>query len=205
MRAFSFAGWKRAALVVALVAVAGIFTGCSTINIEELDRSEAKLSPNPDRIYVAPFDTSHGQWLVGRQGAELENFKREYQTHFSRIMEERLMKVAPTELRWTDLPKSGWLVAGEFVKVYQGSRALRYTVGMGVGSTRLQTIVYVYDLSKSRDKYVLCFRTGVPENAQGKGAGSGQEPPRVSALVSGLTWDAIRTARRVRDVLMEHR
>jgi hypothetical protein len=197
----------RSLLTFTLLSLTLLVTGCSTINTEPMEHSDARLSPNPPKIYVAPFNIETAQWLVdrGEFPSEREDFKREYQMKFARILEERLQKVAPTELRWTDLPHEGWLVAGEFVKVYQGSRALRFAVGFGAGETVLQTRVYVYDLSKSRDRYVLSFFTGVRDPKRGTGAGSGHEPKHVSAFTSGLRWDAIRTARAIRDILMTYR
>src|SRR5271155_2934181 len=93
------------------------------------------------------------------------------------------MKIAPTEQRWVDnLPDHGWLVAGEFVTVFQGSRALRTAVGAGMGETTMQTNVYVYDLDVSKTQYVLAFRTGVPDANSDTGAGSGSAPSGFSAV-----------------------
>src|SRR6202035_1685460 len=40
-----------------------------------------------------------------------------------------------------------WLITGQFVRVDQGSRALRGLIGLGAGGTKMETIVRVYDLS----------------------------------------------------------
>jgi hypothetical protein len=170
--------------------------------------STVKLTPNPPHIYVAPFDTSTGKWLVGREGVELINFKEDFQTNFLHQLETRLTKLAPTEPRWiNDLPDHGWLVAGEFITVDQGSRALRTAIGAGTGETTLQTTVYVYDLDVSKTQYVLSFRTGVPDAKHDTGAGSGSAPAGLSAvgepistamgLGSGLKLDTTRTCREI--------
>lgn len=190
-------------------------TGCGSIHTAPLPSSTVKLTPHPPHIYVAPFDTSTGKWLVGREGVELVNFKEDFQTNFAHQLETRLNKLAPTEERWVnDLPDHGWLVAGEFVTVYQGSRALRTVVGAGAGETTLQTTVYVYDLDVSKTQYVFAFRTGVPDAKNDAGAGSGSAPAGLSALGepistgmalgSGLKLDTTRTCREIAAVLAQY-
>jgi len=189
-------------------------TGCGSIHTAPMPSSTVKLTPNPPCIYIAPFDISKGKWLVGREGAELVNFKEDFQTNFVHQLETRLTKLAPTEQRWIDLPDHGWLVAGEFTTVFQGSRALRTTVGAGMGETTLQTTVYVYDLDVSKTQYVLSFRTGVPDPKLDTGAGSGSAPAGVSALGepistaiglgSGLKLDTTRTVREITAVLAQY-
>ncbi len=202
-------------LVFLALATTFMLTGCGmsegSIHTAPLPSATVKLNPNPPHIYVAPFDVSTGKWLVGREGAELVNFKEEFQTNFQHQLENRLMKLAPTEQRWVDnLPDHGWLVAGEFTTVFQGSRALRTAVGAGMGQTTMQTTVYVYDLDISKTQYVLSFRTGVPDSSSDTGAGSGSAPSGLSApdpismgvaLGSGLKLDTTRTCREIANVL----
>jgi uncharacterized protein DUF4410 len=202
---------------VALMAVATslILTGCGSIETAPLPSADVRLTPNPPKIYIAPFDTSTAKWLVARQGVELIDFKKEFQTNFLRQLQTRLSKLAPAEPRWVDdLPDHGWLVAGQFVTVYQGSRALRTLVGAGAGETTLQTNVYVYDLDVSKTQYVLAFRTGAPDQDHETGAGSGSAPSGISALGepittgmglgSGLRLDTTRTCREIAAVLAQY-
>ena len=192
------------------VATTVFLTGCSTgsIHTAPMPSSTVRLTPNPPHIYIAPFDITTGKWLVGREGFVLVNFKKKFQNDFERVLQDRLMKLAPSESRWTDdLPDHGWLVAGEFTTVFQGSRALRTAVGAGAGETTLQTTVYVYDLSVSKTQYLLSFRTGVPDSQNDTGAGSGGAPAGLSALGepvstlsglgAGLKLDTTRTCREI--------
>jgi hypothetical protein len=190
-----------------LVTLLGI-TGCGSIHTGPLPSSSVKLTPNPPAIYLAPFNTETGKWIVGRSGVELVDFKREFQTNFLHQLQERMMKIAPTETQWVgDLPDHGWLVAGEFVTVYQGSRFERAAIGLGLGETTLQTNVYVYDLDISKTQYVLAFRTGVPDEKQDTGAGSGSAPSGLATagepittgmgIGSGLKLDTTRTCREI--------
>ena len=194
---------------IALIAVTTslVLTGCGSIHTAPMPSANVRLSPNPPKIYLAPFDTETGKWLVGREGVDLVDFKKEFQSNFIRQLQERLMKLAPTEPRWVDdLPDHGWLVAGEFVTVYQGSRFLRAAVGVGMGETTLQCNVYVYDLDVSKTQYVMAFRTGVPDPNHDTGAGSGSAPSGVifpepittaTAVGSGLKLDTTRTCREI--------
>lgn len=201
------------------VATSLFLTGCGSdtgsIHTAPMPSSTTKLTPNPPHIYIAPFDTSTGKWLVGREGIELINFKEDFQTNFQHQLETRLTKLAPTEQRWVnDLPDHGWLVAGEFVTVFQGSRALRTGIGAGAGETTLQTTVYVYDLDVSKTQYVLSFRTGVPDAHDDTGAGSGSAPSGLSSLGepvttgmglgSGLKLDTTRTCREITAILAKY-
>jgi hypothetical protein len=202
--------------LVSLAAATTLFlTDCGSIQTAPLPSATVKLTPNPPHIYIAPFDTSTGKWLVGREGIELINLKEDFQTNFVHQLETRLTKLAPTEQRWVnDLPDHGWLVAGEFVTVDQGSRALRTAVGAGMGETTMQTNVYVYDLDVSKTQYVLAFRTGVPDAKGDTGAGSGSAPAGLSALGepvstlsglgSGLKLDTTRTCREIAAVLAQY-
>jgi hypothetical protein len=204
-----FAGLASLAISTAL-----FLTGCGgSIHTAPLPSATVKLTPNPPHIYVAPFDTSTGKWLVGRSGIELVNYKEDFQTYFLRQLQIRLEKLAPTEARWVDLPDHGWLVQGEFVTVFQGSRALRTLVGLGMGETTLQTNVYVYDLDVSKTQYVLAFRTGVPDPDHDTGAGSGSLPAGIAApdptltgmgLGSGLKLDTTRSCREIAAVLSKY-
>jgi hypothetical protein len=205
-----------ASVAVMAVATTFLLTGCTgSIHTAPLPSSQTTLTPNPPHIYIAPFDTTTGKWLVGREGVELVNFKQDFQTNFELQLQNRLMKLAPTEERWVDdLPDHGWLVAGEFITVFQGSRALRTLVGGGEGETTLQANVYVYDLSISKTQYLLSFRTGVPDAKFDTGAGSGSalsglttggEPiTTLSGLGSGLKLDTTRTAREIAAILSQY-
>ena len=203
-----------AAFLPLAVATTFFLAGCGgSIHTAPLPSATVKLTPNPPHIYVAPFETTTGKWLVGRDGIDLVNFKEDFQTNFLHQLETRLQKLAPTEARWVDLPDHGWLVQGEFVTVFQGSRALRTLVGSGMGETTMQTNVYVYDLDVSKTQYVLAFRTGVPDPNNDTGAGSGSLPSGIAApepvltgmgLGSGLKLDTTRTCREIAAVLSKY-
>jgi hypothetical protein len=208
-----------AAFVTSMTACV-FLTSCGSIDTAPSLSSTAQLSPNPPVIFVAPFRTHTAKWLAGqnqwyaREGWNFETFKVDYQNRFQEQLIERLMKVAPARKTWgDDLPDEGWMVTGDFLTVYQGSRFLRGAIGFGAGETTLQTKVYVYDLSRSKTEYVLSFYTGVVNEKGGGGSGSGQVPGLIAGNVygagentgAGLTLDGNRTAREIRDILMAYK
>ncbi|MEZ0299569.1 MAG: DUF4410 domain-containing protein, partial [Candidatus Methylacidiphilales bacterium] len=73
------------------------------------------------------------------------------------------------------LPPSGWLLTGKFVRVNQGSRALRMIVGLGAGGTKLETEIAVRDLSQPGAPVVIStMKTG----------GSNAEPGAMFSMTS---------------------
>jgi hypothetical protein len=207
---------RALAACFAVLAASVFLAGCSSISTAPMPSASVKLTPNPVHIYVAPFNTETGKWVVAREGVDLNDFKEHFQTQFTHILVDRLMKLAPTDQRWVDdLPDHGWMVAGEFITVDQGSRFLRTAVGAGMGHTTMQTQVYVYDLSISKTQYVLSFRTGVPNANTGNGAGSGNTLSGLSAagepistgfgLGAGLKDDTSRTANAIADILAQYK
>jgi len=91
-----------ASLAPLAIATTLFLSGCGSINTAPLPSSTVRLTPNPPHIYVAPFDTSTAKWLVGREGIDLYDFKKDFQTNFQQQLQNRLMKIAPTEQRWVD-------------------------------------------------------------------------------------------------------
>jgi hypothetical protein len=203
-------------------------SACSTIDSKpQYAAGTARLGAKPDHIYITPFDTETAAWSAGLNmnnfpgnenngfsgsslnGTELVEFKRKFQENFDLLLKKRLQNIAPVDTIWNEMPTSGWLIRGEFVRVDQGSRFLRTAVGIGAGRTVLRTRVYVYDLSVSQDKYLLAFETGVPK-AEGSGKGpagitSLMEPiTTISSMSSGLSWDAGQTAVAIEEYLSQY-
>jgi hypothetical protein len=196
----------RAALAAACVVA---LAGCAddgNVHVTPLPSMSSQLSPHPDHIYLAPFDLSTARIEAGREGTDLVDFKEQFQQDFLHKLEKELNKMAPTEPRWVDdLPDHGWLVAGEFVTIDQGSRALRAGVGLGEGKTTLQTRVYVYDLNVSKTQYVLSFLTGGGSGRMPSGVSLPGEPISTSiAIGSGLKLDTTHTVEQIADVLKKY-
>jgi Domain of unknown function (DUF4410) len=94
-----------------------------------------------------------------------------------------------------------WLVTGQFVRVDQGSRALRGLIGFGAGGTKLETIVRLYDLSHPSKQPVLQFETSGGSNAEPGAIGGGIFGALPNTLrnagARGVTDDTARTAREI--------
>ena len=110
------------------------------------------------------------------------------------------------DLRKLRKPQAAWLITGQFIRVNQGSRALRVALGLGAGGTKMETIAQVYDLSsRSREQPLFTFSTTGGSNAEpGVITSVGPlAPTTVPVLVismavkgmHGVSEDAKRTAR----------
>ena len=106
------------------------------------------------------FSTEGCEFKVDREGAELADFKKDLQammaTGISTDLTKRLVFAVPAG-KHLPSPEKAWLIRGSFVRVYQGSRLLRGAIGFGLGGTKLETHVEVYDLADGSDKPFLTF------------------------------------------------
>lgn len=210
---FLFRGVSHfAAMAVALFALAG----CASISVKP--HSETEHATMPKKIYVTVFDVHHGDFRVDREKMELRDFKKDLRSLLQAAMVEDLNKrLIPAEgaaLDKTFPPQHAWLVRGEFTRVYQGSRLLRGAIGFGLGATKVETKVYVYDLGKSDTKPFLVFSTTGGSNAE-PGAITGIATDPLTFVVStalsgagnvahGLTEDTRRTAREITAALSDY-
>jgi hypothetical protein len=103
--------------------------------------------------------------------------------------------------------RPAWLVTGRFIRINQGSRALRIILGLGAGGTKLETQVSIFDLSTRPARLVAQCETIGGSNAE-PGALISGGPDVVSAGVGigigvassaqhGVTEDSRRTARMI--------
>lgn len=172
----------------------------------------------PKKIYVTVFDVRHGDFRVDREKIELRNFKKDLRSLLQSAMvadlNSRLIPAAGAALDKTFPPQHAWLVRGEFTRVYQGSRLLRGAIGFGLGATKVETKVYVYDLGKSSTEPFLVFSTTGGSNAE-PGAITGIATDPLTFVVStalsgagniahGLTEDTRRTAREITAALSDY-
>ena len=193
-------------------ALAGIFlSGCASVS---LVKREWKVSPVPvpEVICVRPFTAELGAAKVDREGVELQAFAREFGTESAGRLVERLGKhVGPAKMisaneRVTN-PRH-WVLEGRFVRMSQGSRALRSIVGFGLGGTRLETVVDIYRIDpRGRRQALAHFQTTGGSNAEPGALFSSPLGlvPRlaVSATASGLAADARRTSRMITAAIAE--
>ena len=198
--------------VPALATVAG----CASISVGPVTQVTTKRMPQ--RVYVTPFSTAHTEFNVDREGAELKTFKKNLQdmmtSAISSDLTKRLVPASITQRkRWTR-PENAWVIRGKFVRVNQGSRFLRGTIGFGLGGTKLETVVEVYDLSDLSPKPFLKFSTTGGSNAEpGAVTGFATDPLTLvveaaaggaGGVAHGLTEDTCRTAREITAELSDY-
>ena len=143
-------------------------SGCASVGVRNSEQSAAapKL---PKQILVADFDASKGVFRVNRSGDELVAFQQKTTNALADYLVADLSKSIVPAARQNDSRyrrMDAWLVTGDFVRVNEGSRALRGLVGLGAGGTKLETSVRVYDLSHLTKEPVLQLkrREGVTRN-----------------------------------------
>jgi hypothetical protein len=202
-------GLCAAMLVLALA-------GCASISVQP--HSQTEQAAMPKKIYVTVFQVRHGDFRVDRDGADLTEFKKNLRTLLQSAMtadlSRRLIPAEGAALNETFSPRHAWLVRGEFTRVYQGSRLLRGAIGFGLGATKVETKVYVYDLDKSSTTPFLVFATTGGSNAE-PGAITGVATDPLTFVVStalsgagnvahGLTEDTRRTAREITAELSDY-
>jgi len=161
---------KRSLFLLLALSVLGL-GGCASVSVQkDTEDTAAKM---PQKIYISFFEAEDSAFKVDRTGPELAAFKQHLQAMMQAGMvadlSHRLILAVPAGALPGAAPESAWLIQGEFTRVNQGSRLLRGAIGLGAGRTRLETRVYVYDLSQGARTPFLTFLTA---------GGSGAEPAR---------------------------
>lgn len=191
--------------------LAVFLSGCASVSVKrEVFQEGSKPPAIPEAIYVRPFVLQGLR--VDREGEDLTAFKSEFQAGFSRMLTERLSKyIAPARAIGAAeaVPRgNAWLIEGEFYRVHQGSRALRAVVGWGLGGTKMDCVVRVYDLRSKREEPLAVIETTGGSNAEPGalfGGPFGAVPRLVLTSVnSGVTPDTRRTARMITAALFEY-
>jgi hypothetical protein len=197
-------------LMTAVTLVLGV-CGCASVSVTDVAHFPGPRPPMPERILVEEFSAPSVAFRVDRDGEALDMFRNEFARGLSRAIVERVDKhLLPAEVSDGDR-KGGrrvWVVTGRFLRVNQGSRALRMSLGLGAGGSKLETRVVVYDLSGDKPRAILTFETTGGSNAAA-GAVFNLNPWIAGAAaaglaLSGLSYDAVRTSREVTAVLSEY-
>ena len=196
-----------------LAAVAGVLflAGCASVSLSSRNWVESKPAL-PEKIFVRPFVVEIEDLRVDREGKELVEFKKQFSRDFAQRLAERLSKyIAPAEVldSGSPVPRGRvWVVEGRFVRLHQGSRALRAFVGFGLGKTRTDAVVKILRPdSKGREVLVAQLSTTGGSNAEPGALFGGPfgAVPRLAtqAAGSGLSADARRTARTITAAISE--
>ncbi|HEV7869157.1 MAG TPA: DUF4410 domain-containing protein [Chthoniobacteraceae bacterium] len=201
---------KRLLLVCLASAV---LPACSSVSVKNLQAGGSRVA-KPQRIYVAPFSTEHTRiQAAGKQDpARIAALKQSASTLLADYTVQNVSKhVAPASKVSTaaGAPKSGWLVNGRISRLSTGNRSMRVMVGLGVGATKMETEVEVFDLAASRRDPFLRFTTTGGSNAMpglitSGGPGVAATYSMLAQASSGVTDDAARTSRMITGALSEY-
>lgn len=188
-------------------------SSCASVSVKGEHRVTDKAIQKPAKIYIADFATTGVYNIVGSESKDPETFKKKIAglvaTYTTKSVNDHCLpaeRVASPH----GLPRSGWLVTGEFVRVNTGSRWLRAGVGLGAGGSKMETRVSVIDLSNG--KTFLTFETTGGSNAMPgllESSGPGSAAMSIaSQSMMGVTDDSARTGRMIagelNGVLIEH-
>jgi hypothetical protein len=188
-----------AALALALL------SSCASVSVRSVNHAHQRPTRKPDKIYIAQFDTTRGTFrIVGAEAKDPEAFKQKIAGLVAKYVAKDVnLHVAPAQVTTTphSLPRSGWLVTGEFLRVHTGSRVLRAVVGLGAGGTKMETRVSVIDLSGAGHQPFLTFETTGGSNAM-PGMMESSSPwgaalSMTAQSMMGVTDDAARTSRMI--------
>ncbi len=191
-----------------------MLTGCASISVEP--GTAVATKQKPQKVYVETFSTD-GEFNVDRDGQELIEFKKDLQAMMvagiTTDLSKRLIPAEAAPDNFHPRRESAWLIRGRFVRVNQGSRLLRGTIGFGAGATKMETDVEVYNLATGdRKPFYTFFTTG----------GSNAEPGMIPTLATdplslvidaaggagnlahGVTEDTNRTAREITAELSDY-
>lgn len=181
----------------------GSLAGCASVGVR--NPQEATGNPKlPRQILIADFDTSKNVFHVNQTDAELGVLQQKTTNVLANYLVSDLSKsLMPAARQNGSRPAraDAWLITGEFVRVNGGSRELRGLIGLGLGGTKMETVVRVYDLSRSSKEPLLQFETSGGSNAEPGALVSGLFGALPNALrnagARGITDDTARTAREI--------
>jgi hypothetical protein len=182
-------------------------SSCASVSVRgEHQTASKKAVQKPAKIYVADFATAGVYHIAGSESKDPETFKKKIAGVLANYTTKSVNDhVAPAERVSSPkgLPRNGWLVTGEFVRVNTGSRVLRAGVGLGAGGSKMETRVTVVDLSSGQA--FLTFETTGGSNAmpgllESSGPGSAVISMTSQAML-GVTDDSARTGRMIAGML----
>jgi hypothetical protein len=170
-----------------------LLSGCASVKaVPESKQGGHGLLRWPEVIYVKPFDTSSGEWE--RNAAEPPR-RAQIRDWLMAELERDLADIAPTRILTGDeLPASGWLVTGRFIRVNPGYKFARMFIGLGAGASKLETKISVFDLAVSSKEPLITFNT-----TGGSNLAAGPQ----TVFNNDSEGDVERTAREARDFLRE--
>lgn len=165
------------------------FCSCSSVGVHSIQSHGTPRQPAPSRILVEPFSAPLSAFHLGDRSSSEKSVLR------TRIV-DRLARSTASQLRThaadssvvgssSPISPGMWLVRGQIHRVDQGDRALRATIGLGVGRTEMRTSVAVFKVTDSGLVPLLRFNTT---------GSSGMEPGAALGIATGGVGTAVSAA-----------
>jgi hypothetical protein len=194
------------------VSVCLALCSCASVSVREVIPLTEPPASGPESIFVQTFEFEDDMVRVGREGEELEQFKRTMQQEMTSNLLERIRQyIAPAQAvsSAAEAPRGkSWLLSGRFTRVNQGSRFLRGALGFGSGGTKMDVTATVWDLSGKAPKRFLIIQTTGGSNAMpGAIVGVFAWPASITGapgLISGLSSDCRRSSREITNALAQY-
>ncbi|MEI7865112.1 MAG: DUF4410 domain-containing protein [Chthoniobacterales bacterium] len=202
-----------------------LMAGCSSVSVID-EKENASLAPRvrPVALYVRPFAVaSKADFQVAPATLGEDVRSKVGQLILDGVLSRGNDLVASTGIlkAGDPAPEKGLLLEGVVLFANQGSRALRLGIGFGLGRSRLETAVKIYNLEASRKKpWITCRTTGGSNHEPGlvtslimpvpitlpvlAGAVAGGAMSTISIGDKGVTQDSKRTGRVIAAVLHDH-
>jgi hypothetical protein len=186
-----------------LLAAALLTSGCASVSVDNVAKTQRGPNQKPDHIYVVPFSVANTRvkenFARGRKG-ELKS-EAQRLLHKELVAEISKNLVPASTLRPGAVPRGNvWIVQGEITRIEEGSRVLRMGVGLGLGGTKLETAVAVSSQSPANPPFLQFTTTGGSNATPGAATNPIPFSAAPTALIragDGTTDDAGRTARMI--------
>lgn len=179
--------------------------GCGTTAVTSQSEFYGRV-PRPSRIVVLPFGTSPEEVQLDKSPTVALVWKSEgvSASQERRVVGRQVADVLANELvqkiqalglpaeRQPVWPPPEWgpllVIAGEFLAIDEGTRALRVSVGLGAGASDVRTAVHVYEVVPEGRRLVDSFDID---------AKSGRKPGMAETMGAGAAADHLATAAAV--------
>src|SRR5580658_3561605 len=106
--------------------VATLLASCASVSVTDEHHEGAKPTKKPGKIYVAEFSAANANFkIAGEEGKDPEAYKHKIAdllaTYTVKSVNDHVAAAQRTNTT-AGLPKSGWLITGEFLRVNTGNR-----------------------------------------------------------------------------------
>jgi hypothetical protein len=187
------------------MSAAAALCSCASVTVRDSGAASTGDKPAgpPKRIYVVPFSTAKASVKEHPMRKNPGQLRNEAQTIGAKSLVDELSKsIAPAVLVKSPAAagNDGWIVTGDFTKLDEGSRILRMAIGLGAGSTKVETAVAVRASARARSPFLSFTTKGTSGSTPGAATNPIPFSSAPTALLQGqqgITDDSKRTARMI--------